>query len=234
MLRELGIERFKSIKEAKLEFAPLTTLVGPNGSGKSSCLEALASIRQNVENSGAFTFDGSLVKLGRFEDVVFRHKATKPINFSLSFDVNTEVNGFADEGQLRQLQFKLSIGKDHSIIREIKLMFDKGTFSLKVSSSYDTFAHRWVRAVDPDVLALTSNEQSMLNFKLAPKQAQGTQLYQKFVSALEFLKDLIRKMYYLSISRGLASLYGSSYSMVISDYVGVYGENLPGMLSTAS
>ncbi len=42
MIREVGIENYKSIQKLKLELGRITVLIGENGSGKSNILEAIA------------------------------------------------------------------------------------------------------------------------------------------------------------------------------------------------
>ena len=64
------------------------------------------------------------------------------------------------------------------------MTFDNSSLSLKVSSRYEFPDHRWFNEVDPDILALTSNQLSTLNFELTPRQAQGVQFHGKVVNAI--------------------------------------------------
>lgn len=43
MIKKIGIENFRCVRELDLELEPLTALVGPNGSGKSAVLAALST-----------------------------------------------------------------------------------------------------------------------------------------------------------------------------------------------
>lgn len=67
MIRKIGVEALKSIKNIQVECSKLNLLVGTNSSGKSSFLQSILLVAQNtVEEEG---LNGSLVSLGEFREV---------------------------------------------------------------------------------------------------------------------------------------------------------------------
>lgn len=74
MLSYLRLKNFKSAKDLGVELKPLTVLAGLNGSGKSSVLQAIALLKQTLDQPGpkrTIPLRGPLVRLGRSEDVHF-------------------------------------------------------------------------------------------------------------------------------------------------------------------
>lgn len=74
MLSHLRLKNFKSARDLGVELRPLTVLAGLNGSGKSSVLQALALLKQTLDQGEApatLPLRGPLVRLGRSEDVHF-------------------------------------------------------------------------------------------------------------------------------------------------------------------
>ena len=73
-LRGWKVQNFKSIPEAKVDFAPLTVLVGANSSGKSSLIQAILMVVQAAQigtEGSSFPLNGSLLALGGFDDLLF-------------------------------------------------------------------------------------------------------------------------------------------------------------------
>ncbi len=67
MIRKIGVEALKSIKNIQVECSKLNLLVGTNSSGKSSFLQSILLVAQNtMEEEG---LNGSLVSLGEFREV---------------------------------------------------------------------------------------------------------------------------------------------------------------------
>jgi predicted ATPase len=92
MLKQLGIENFKSAKKLLLDLAPLTVLAGLNGSGKSTVLQALALLKQSADEGGAefrLHLRGTILELGRGEDVHFENADEEHIAFSLVTDAGS-------------------------------------------------------------------------------------------------------------------------------------------------
>jgi predicted ATPase len=91
MLTALSARQFKSwrwIDEMRL--APITGLFGPNSSGKTSILQLLLMLKQTVESSDRRQVlnlgdERSLVSLGTFRDVRYRHELGLQIRWALSW-----------------------------------------------------------------------------------------------------------------------------------------------------
>jgi len=71
LLTNIQIRNFKSLKKIEIEFGQITILIGLNGSGKSSLMQALGVIKQSLKIS-QLLFNGDLLNLGDFDDVVSR------------------------------------------------------------------------------------------------------------------------------------------------------------------
>jgi predicted ATPase len=86
MLTHLQLKNFKSAKNLGVELRPLTVLAGLNGSGKSSVLQALALLKQTLDQGHApltLPLRGALVRLGRSEDVHFEGAETPALTFTV-------------------------------------------------------------------------------------------------------------------------------------------------------
>ena len=111
MITELGAENFKSWKKTgALRVAPLTGFFGANSSGKTSILQVLLMLKQTVERppdwNDALDFgdESTLVNLGSFGDVIYRHRQDLSLAITVSWNLP------------EKLPFKLSIrGSDYRI-----------------------------------------------------------------------------------------------------------------------
>lgn len=86
MLKCIELQNFKSARNLAVKLAHLTVLTGLNGSGKSSVLQALALLKQSLrpsEELQELSLRGSLVKLGRSEDVRFENATNDEISFTI-------------------------------------------------------------------------------------------------------------------------------------------------------
>ncbi|MEV8287061.1 AAA family ATPase [Streptomyces niveus] len=71
MITRLTLVNFKAFRRLELPLGPLTLLTGLNSSGKSSVLQALALLRQSVDNAArGLLLNGELVELGSARDVL--------------------------------------------------------------------------------------------------------------------------------------------------------------------
>lgn len=82
----LELKNFRSIREAKVDIAPLTVVYGPNGSGKSSLIYGLLTLKNfltdpNRNLPGLFSYPG--LSLGGFDEVVFNHQGDGTTEVSL-------------------------------------------------------------------------------------------------------------------------------------------------------
>lgn len=87
MLTKLHLSNFKSAKDLHIEIRPLTVLAGLNGSGKSSILQALALLKQTLDQGDQPTtlpLRGALVRLGRSEDVHFEGADSSNLSIAIS------------------------------------------------------------------------------------------------------------------------------------------------------
>jgi len=97
MLKELHIENFKAWADTgKIRMAPLTIFCGNNSSGKSSIAQFLLMLKQTVESYDRqrvlhFGDNDSLIDLGTYRDIVFRHDESRRLGFSFTFDTQTEL-----------------------------------------------------------------------------------------------------------------------------------------------
>jgi predicted ATPase len=94
MITDLTLRNFKSWRDTgSFRLAPITGLFGTNSSGKTSILQMLLMLKQTIEspdwrpvlNLGGE--DRSLVDLGSFQDLVFRHDLKLPVEFQIGWDV---------------------------------------------------------------------------------------------------------------------------------------------------
>ena len=99
MITELRAQNFKSWQDTgTLQFAPLTGLFGANSSGKTSILQVLLMLKQTVErppdwNEPLYYGDEqSLVNLGNFDAVIYKHKLDLSLNISVSWKSSTAVD----------------------------------------------------------------------------------------------------------------------------------------------
>jgi len=89
MITKIKISNFRSIKNAKVELAPLTLLYGPTASGKSSLLYALIVLKNfiinpNQQSDGFFNL--GFMNLGGFDTCVFNQEKEKSIEICFSLD----------------------------------------------------------------------------------------------------------------------------------------------------
>lgn len=86
MLSYLQLKNFKSAKDLRVALRPLTVLAGLNGSGKSSVLQALALVKQTLDQGDApstLPLRGTLVRLGRSQDVHFEGADTSELALAI-------------------------------------------------------------------------------------------------------------------------------------------------------
>lgn len=87
-LHRWSVRNFKSIREAELDFAPLTVLVGANSSGKTSLLQSIllfAQAAQGGTEGPVLPLNGPFVSVGRFDEARFS-RAKEPMEFGGTFE----------------------------------------------------------------------------------------------------------------------------------------------------
>ncbi|GHV27542.1 hypothetical protein AGMMS4952_09390 [Spirochaetia bacterium] len=107
MITSWRLKNFKSIKDLPdLKMAPLTILTGVNSSGKSSLLQSIRLISQTMmkkddkydldhNKSVPIVFNGHLINLGRFEDVVTNNIIEKKNSIGIGFTCNSSPELFS-------------------------------------------------------------------------------------------------------------------------------------------
>ena len=80
-LTEWHLRNFKSVEEAHISLRPLTVLLGPNSAGKSSLIQSIliyVQAQSSFERSDLVSLNGSLIKLGAYDEVRTKGGATRP------------------------------------------------------------------------------------------------------------------------------------------------------------
>ena len=101
----LHLQNFRSIRDARVEIAPLTVVYGPNGSGKSSLIYGLLTLKNFLTNpsqnlSSLFSYPS--ISLGGWQEVVHRHAVDQ--NVSLSIGCSNDIEDFSPK-------FTLTLGQ---------------------------------------------------------------------------------------------------------------------------
>ncbi len=109
MITHIRMKNFKSWKDSgEVKLAPLTGFFGTNSSGKSSLLQMLLLLKQTAENPDRrevifFGNEGTLVNLGKFQEVIHGHQHNESLGFEFSCNLQTafeiEVPGKKPDGQ---------------------------------------------------------------------------------------------------------------------------------------
>ena len=108
----LHLKNFRSIRDAKIDIAPLTVVYGPNGSGKSSLIYGLLTLKNFLANPNQnipSLFSYPTISLGGFEEVASDHVKDKTISFSLRVSSASEsveyVLGIGEAGGRTEIEF---------------------------------------------------------------------------------------------------------------------------------
>ena len=89
MIESINVRNFKSLKDASVPIGRITVLVGLNGSGKSSLLQAMMLLKQSL-GQGALRWDGPLVSLGTFNDIVNAHDSNSEFHIGFKGNARAE------------------------------------------------------------------------------------------------------------------------------------------------
>ena len=91
MIREWRMSQFKSVGQGQnLELRPLSVLAGANSSGKSSVIQSMLLLSQTLMSKvfrRHLVFNGELVKLGTFDDVL--HEGAQGDSIGLGFTLES-------------------------------------------------------------------------------------------------------------------------------------------------
>jgi len=97
MLREMRIQNFKAWRDTgPIRLAPITVFFGANSAGKTSLLQFLLMLKQTAESPDRRRVlhlgdSYSLVDLGSFKDIAFRHSLDRNLEFSITWDFSKEI-----------------------------------------------------------------------------------------------------------------------------------------------
>lgn len=95
MLTNITLENFKAFQKLdNLKVKPITILCGTNSCGKSSILQSILLLKQTLESKKSnqnLLLNGSFVRLGYFQDVIFRKKIEKNMSFDFVFNTKSEL-----------------------------------------------------------------------------------------------------------------------------------------------
>lgn len=153
MITSLEIARFKAIREASLALGSLNLFTGVNGMGKSSCLQALLLLRQSWLAKTLPTLGlllrGSLVDLGRGEDVLHQFESEESIKFGIKTG-SGEAEWIFDVGEGQ--------GFDHEILSLRSLTQNYGNTAAVYSATPFAAGFKYLSAerVRPEVAYETS------------------------------------------------------------------------------
>ncbi|MCL6742316.1 DUF3696 domain-containing protein [Kosakonia sp. R1.Fl] len=111
MINNICINNFKSLNILNpIEMKSCLFLCGPNSSGKSSFIQAILMMSQTFLNNfkdGRVILNGSLVKLGAFENILSH--STRSNDISISFDLFPE-NKFSKNDEIHKISLEFSFG----------------------------------------------------------------------------------------------------------------------------
>lgn len=149
MLRSIQAKNFKSWADTgNIRLAPLTGLFGTNSSGKTSLLQILLMLKQTVESPdrkrvldlGGYN---SIVDLGTFRDLIFKHAIENTIELTLNWDLRIPlriIDIFRRRATLRRLEdlsFYSKIKEIDGIIAVEKFMYFGQDLKFGMEKIYD-------------------------------------------------------------------------------------------------
>ena len=91
----LSFKNFRSLRDTKIDIAPLTVVYGPNGSGKSSILYGLLTLKNFLANPNQnmpSLFSYPSISLGGLGEVVYRHNRDVGVAISIGISNPRELS----------------------------------------------------------------------------------------------------------------------------------------------
>lgn len=127
MLSNLSLKNFKSFEILdELKFKPITILCGVNSSGKSSILKSILFLKQTMESQQLDTkllFNGKMVKLGTFENIIHNHDTRNEMRFTLTYSFKDLVNVLKRTREKTIIKDFFNIDLNKNIDSQIKYSF---------------------------------------------------------------------------------------------------------------
>jgi predicted ATPase len=94
MLTNITLENFKAFQKLDdLKIKPITILCGTNSCGKSSILQSILLLKQTLENKNpnhSLLLNNRFVRLGLFQDILFRKNQNNEMSFKFRFNLDRE------------------------------------------------------------------------------------------------------------------------------------------------
>ncbi len=162
MITEFRAQNFKSWEDTgKIDFAPLTGFFGANSSGKTSLLQVLLMLKQTVERppdwNDALDFgdENSLVNLGSFGDIIYRHKPDLSLGISVSWKLPEKLIIKDPHGSPRTPLETTTLSLSTSVVKVDRQLVTSDGFAYQVGMRY--FSIGWGpdgsgRGLDPEVV----------------------------------------------------------------------------------
>lgn len=226
MITSLMAENFKSwAKTGPVSFASFTGIFGSNSSGKTSLLQLLLMMKQTIESTDRGQVlnlgdDRSLVELGTFKDLIFKHTPETQFHFGLTWKLKNKLKVANPEKKNEVLLEDNRIGFSTHIedigswkmsVTKFTYFFAKYKFGMrrKAKGKNQYSLHSEINQKDDK-----SESVSNFNFKRTPgrvwdlptpvkcygfpDQVKGYYQNASFLADLELsLEDIFRQVYYL-------------------------------------
>ena len=128
----IRVKNFKSLSDSGyVDIKPLTLLFGPNNSGKSSFLQLLYILKEsseNNDNASPLLLNNRFVKLGTFEDIVFRHETKRTIEVNIKHRIDDEI-----------FIITIIMGLANSSLELIEYVFEYKSYKLNIDDKQAIF-----------------------------------------------------------------------------------------------
>ncbi len=170
MITSIGLQNFKSWgpNPEKVKLAPLTAFFGANSAGKSSLIQFLLMLKQTVESSDRklvlnFGDDRSLVELGSFKDIAYRHNIEAQIGCEIEWqlphplEIPIEETSEISSSPIK-LQFSANFTQNDTgqvKLENFEYKFNQYSGGIRRDSN-DNKSDNYVLTVQPDDLGLRS------------------------------------------------------------------------------
>jgi len=208
MLKRIKIKNFRCLKEADVEFAPITLFYGPNGAGKSSILYAPFVFRNIITNPNQTTdtfFNLLFTNLGGFEQVVYLHESKNYIEIEVTV---------LDDGN-NEVMYGVSLGKKEGRFW-ITASDKKVDLALPVTFPYPANAQKQsvVKVDDIDISIVWNGITT--NISAQPQTTQGIEAAQELQKSLNKPVEILRSLDIVPFKRGFSK---ASYSSTPITYL---------------
>ncbi|RMF31072.1 MAG: DUF3696 domain-containing protein [Chloroflexi bacterium] len=118
MITQLEIHNFKSWEDLPpFPLGKITGFFGPNSSGKTGVLQFLLMLKQTVESTDRSLVlhlgdERTLVDLGTFQDVIYRHDEGRALDFAFKWQERLELTIGSASTSFQQVGFEAQIGRE--------------------------------------------------------------------------------------------------------------------------